>query len=156
MVFKSTIRWAFVFLLVAIFIYWTITAYIKYESEPVSTSLEHRLGDDDLGNFTLPVISFCRAHYNESLDKSPHLKKCNIIHRQKILTDGMTNAAIDCMQDYDNISDFLEAIKIDYPSHKRKNVLGSFCRTVDKIKKKLTFQFILIHGQKLDQKKQRK
>ena len=120
MIVKSAIRLAIVLLLVAIFIYWTITAYLKYQSEPVSTSLEHRLGDDDLGNFTLPVISFCRAHYNESLDKSPHLKNCNLIHRENILKDGMTNAAIACMQDYDNVLDFLEAIKIEQSSHYRK------------------------------------
>ena len=117
MIVKSAIRLAIVLLLVAIFIYWTITAYLKYQSEPVSTSLEHRLGDDDFGNFTLPVISFCRAHYNESLDKSPHLKNCNSIHRENILKNGMTNAAIDCMQDFDNIPDFLEAIKIEQSSH---------------------------------------
>ena len=122
MIVKSAIRLAIVLLLVAIFIYWTITAYLKYQSEPVSTSLEHRLGDDDLGNFTLPVISFCRAHYNESLDKSPHLKNCNQIHRENILKDGMTNAAIDCMQDFDKVSDFLEAIKIEHSSHYRKTL----------------------------------
>ena len=123
MVFRRATRLVSLILLIAIFIYWTITAYLKYESEPVSTSLEHRLGDDDLGNFTLPVISFCRAHYNESLDKSPHLKNCNLVHRENILKDGMTNAAIDCMQDFDKVSDFLEAIQIEQSSHYRKKIL---------------------------------
>ena len=133
MVFRRAIRLASVILLIVIFIYWTVTAYLKYLSEPVSTSLEHRLGDDDLGNFTLPVISFCLAHYSPA--SSPHLKQCNITHRQKISKDGMTNAAIDCMEDYANVSEFLEAIKIETASHKRK-VFGSL---VTKSQLKLNF-----------------
>ena len=121
MVFRRALRLVSLILLIAIFIYWTITAYVKYLSEPVSTSLEHRLGDDNLGNFTLPIISFCLAHWaSTSLDSSPHLKKCDKTYRQKISKDGMTNAAIDCMQDYANVSEFLEAIKIETASHKRE------------------------------------
>ena len=115
MVFRRAIRLASVVLLIAIFIYWTITAYLKYLSEPVSTSLEHRLGDDNLGNFTLPVISFC---YRPSLSSS-HLKNCNQTHRRKIYSKGMINAAIDCMKDYANVSDFLKDNKIEI-THNRK------------------------------------
>ena len=102
MAFKKAIRLFSILVLISVFIYWAIGAYIKYEQEPISTSTEYRLGDDDLGNFSLPVITFF------SINPIQRLPKCNKIHEDKVPTEGMTGALISCMQDYDNVTAFLE------------------------------------------------
>ena len=103
MAFKKAIRLFSILVLISVFIYWAIGAYIKYEQEPISSSTEYRLGDDDLGNFSLPVISFFSFNPKQQLPP-----KCNKIHEDKVPTEGMTGALISCMQDYDNVTAFLE------------------------------------------------
>ena len=78
---------------------------MKYEQEPISTSTEYRLGDDDLGNFSLPVFSFCVV-------PGERLKKCKEIHRKKIAKEGVIAASISCMQDYENVTAFLDDVQI--------------------------------------------
>ena len=105
MVLKKVIRLFSILVLISVFIYWTITAYLKYEQEPISTSTEDRLGDDDLGNFSLPVITFFIVPYLR-------LPKCKPVHRAKILSEGIVAASISCMQDYDNVTAFLEDVHV--------------------------------------------
>ena len=90
MAFKKAIRLFSILVLISVFIYWAIGAYIKYEQEPISTSTEYRLGDDDLGNFYLPVVTFYK--YPEA-----QLLECKKIHRDKIFSEGITAASISCM-----------------------------------------------------------
>ena len=112
MAFKKAIRLFSILVLISVFIYWTISAYLKYKQEPISTSTEYRLGDDDLGNFNLPVVTFYKV-------PEARLPKCKKIHRDKIFSEGITAASISCMQDYDNVTAFLEDVHITRPMNRK-------------------------------------
>ena len=101
----KVIRLFLILVLISVFIYWAIGAYVKYELEPISTSTEYRLGDDDLGNFSLPVITFF-------LQENFRIPKCKKIHRDKIKTEGTTGASISCMQEYDNVTSFMKSVHV--------------------------------------------
>ena len=105
MVFKKAIRLFSILILISVFIYWTISAYLKYKQEPISTSTEDRLGDDNLGNFSLPVITFFVV-------PNKRLLKCKPIHRNKVLSEGIISASVSCMQEYDNVTAFLDAVHV--------------------------------------------
>ena len=113
MVLKKVIRLFSILVLISVFIYWTITAYLKYKQEPILTSTEERLGDDDLGNFSLPVITFFIVPYLR-------LPKCKTIHRAKILSEGIIAASISCMQDYENVTAFMEDVHV--PNFMKRNI----------------------------------
>ena len=114
MAFKKAIRLFSILVLISVFIYWTISAYLKYKQEPISTSTEYRLGDDDLGNFNLPVVTFYKV-------PEARLPKCKKIHRDKIFSEGITAASISCMQDYDNVTAFLEDVHVpNFMKHEMK------------------------------------
>ena len=118
MALKKAIRLFSILVLISVFIYWAIGAYMKYELEPISTSTEYRLGDDDLGNFSLPVITFFLA-------ENFRIPKCKKIHRDKIKTEGTTGASISCMQEYDNVTSFMESVHVPRVM-KRKNFCSYF------------------------------
>ena len=113
MVFKKAVRLFSILVLISVFIYWTITACLKYEQEPISTSTEDRLGDNDLGNFSLPVITFFTV-------PKFRLPKCQPIHRAKILSEGIIAASISCMQDYENVTAFMEDVHV--PNFMKRNI----------------------------------
>ena len=125
MVLKKIVRLFSILVLISVFIYWTITAYLKYKQEPISTSTEDRLGDDDLGNFSLPVITFFIVPYLR-------LPKCKPIHRAKILSEGIVAASISCMQGYDNVTAFLEDVHIpNFMKRKLKLVTKKITSTIN-------------------------
>ena len=123
MAFKKAIRLFSILVLISVFIYWAIGAYMKYELEPISTSTEYRLGDDDLGNFSLPVFTF---FFIEKF----RIPKCKKIHRDKMWTEGMTAASISCMQDYDNVTAFLEDVHVQNPMRRKKNCMQRFPKII--------------------------
>ena len=91
------------------FIYWTVTAFEKYLSEPISTSIEYRVGDDNKNNFVLPIFTFCPGYGNRLL-------KCPKPIRQLMFDSSVTtDAAIECMKEYDNFTEFLDAIDVPIP-----------------------------------------
>ena len=101
---RKPIRLLSILVLISVFIYWTISAYTKYEEEHISTSTEYRIGDDDVGNLNLPVFTFC-------LDPRWRMPKCHK-HRGKMHTEGTTSALISCMQDYSNSTEFLKKVHV--------------------------------------------
>ena len=114
MVFRKAIRLFSILILLLVFVYWTITAYGKYLDQPTSTTTEYRLGDDDMGNLTLPIFTFCTAVGNQ-------MPKCKLKHQKKLLIRGAaTDAAVECMKEYDDINEFYKAISYNNPI-KRKS-----------------------------------
>ena len=57
----STLVFRFLSLLsfTSIFIYWSITAIIKYKSGEKVSSVSYRFGDDGHGNINFPAITIC-------------------------------------------------------------------------------------------------
>ena len=57
----STLVFRFLSLLTftSIFIYWSITAIIKYKSGKTVSSVSYRFGDDGHGNINFPAITIC-------------------------------------------------------------------------------------------------
>ena len=110
----KAIRLFLILVLISVFIYWAIGAFLKYEQEPISTSTEYRLGDDDLGNFSLPIFTF---FFIEKF----RILKCGENHRAKIWTEGTTAASISCMQDYDNVTAFLKDNHVPNPMKCKRN-----------------------------------
>ena len=51
-------------ILLALFSYWSISAFLKYLDEPIATQTEFRFGDDNQGNLLMPVISFCKSPFH--------------------------------------------------------------------------------------------
>ena len=51
-------------ILLTLFSYWSISAFLKYLDEPIATRTEFRFGDDNLGNISMPVISFCKSPFH--------------------------------------------------------------------------------------------
>ena len=86
-------------LYLAIFCYWTVTAFQKYCNEPISTNFEYRFGDDDKGNITFPVITFCQRVV------IPECTKENGLFLRY-------ESALDCINALNNASQFEEAIKV--------------------------------------------
>ena len=44
---------------IIIFLYWSMTAIIHFESGPISSSVSYRFGDDGHGNYEFPAITIC-------------------------------------------------------------------------------------------------
>ena len=106
-VFYGFFNLAFLISYISLFSYWSILAWTKYQDEPIATNTEFRLGDDNLGNFTSPVISFCRHRYiNEYMNKCKD-KSWKALQREK----GEIEALITCMQNYENVEEFLKESK---------------------------------------------
>ena len=98
---------AFLVSYISLFSYWSVLALTKYQDEPIATSTEFRIGDDNLGNFTSPVISFCRhRHLNEYM-KNCKDKSWKALQREK----GEMEAMMKCMQNYADIDEFLKEFK---------------------------------------------
>ena len=109
MTFRKAVRLLSILLLISVFIYWTVTAFEKYLSEPISTSIEYRVGDDNKNNFVLPIFTFCPGYGNRLL-------KCPKPIRQLMFDSSVTtDAAIECMKEYDNFTEFLDAIDVPMP-----------------------------------------
>ena len=80
------------FILISLFCYWSINAWLKYSSEPIVTHTEFRFGDDNEGNLSMPVISFCKLNS----------QKC--CTPESYLSTNLTNATA-----------FIESIKYSRP-----------------------------------------
>ena len=109
-----------------------------FSVEPISTSTEYRLGDDDLGNFNLPVVTFYKV-------PEARLPKCKKIHRDKIFSEGITAASISCMQDYDNVTAFLEDVHINRPMNRKTKSKFSIHYFENELLHFLS-KFLAIHG----------
>ena len=82
--FEEVVKFAVGSLLTAIFLYWSILAIIKYRSQPVSTELRYRFGDDNLGNISFPAFSLCPS----SLSQLRQVMNCsNLTHEHISFTD---------------------------------------------------------------------
>ena len=79
-------------ILISLFSYWSINAWVKYSSEPIVTHTEFRFGDDNEGNLSMPVLSFCK------------------LGKQKCCTPESYLSA-----DLINTTDFIESIKYPRP-----------------------------------------
>ena len=44
---------------ISIFLYWSITAILKYKSGETLSSVAYRFGDDGHGNIKFPAITIC-------------------------------------------------------------------------------------------------
>ena len=44
---------------IIIFLYWSITALVFFESGPIASSVSYRFGDDGLGYYEFPAVSIC-------------------------------------------------------------------------------------------------
>ena len=98
---------AFLVSYISLFSYWSVLAWTKYQDEPIATNTEFRLGDDNLGNFTSPVISFCRHRYLNA-----YMKKCKDKSWKALqIEKGEIEALIKCMQNYENVDEFLKESK---------------------------------------------
>ena len=91
------IRFIALVVLLSLFFYWTISAWNKYLDEPIATQIQFRYGDDDFGNISMPVISFCQL---------PPLKYCN-----KTGFPTYKNA-LDCIASLGNVTKFEESLKV--------------------------------------------
>lgn len=100
-------RLTFLISYILLFSYWSILAWTKYQDEPIATNTEFRLGDDNLGNFTSPVISFCRHRYINAYMKKCKAKTWKALQKEK----GEIEALIKCMQKYENVNEFLKESK---------------------------------------------
>ena len=87
-------------LYLAIFCYWTVTAFQKYRSQPISTNFEYRFGDDDKGNITFPVLTFCQR---------VTIPSCTEDRGQFLNYDQ----ALECIKTLNNVSQFENAINVD-------------------------------------------
>ena len=107
-VFRITSRlfWLFsVIILTTILIYWCVLAIIKYNDEPIATSIEFRYGDDGLGNITMPMMTFCK----KSLYQKSIWKNCTYVDGPPFMT------AINCIEEHGDVNKFVEAIKYKNP-----------------------------------------
>ena len=77
----------------------------RYESEDVTNSLEMKYGDDDLGNIAMPAITICPA-------AKP---KLNNECRSPYPKEPYYQYSIDCIQQLNNVSKFVDSIKYDNP-----------------------------------------
>ena len=93
-------------ILLSLFSYWSISAFQKYLDEPIATRTEFRFGDDNLGNLSMPVISFCRSPFHRySYDKCKKAKKGPI----------KWSDTIKCIQELGTISKFFESLAYSRP-----------------------------------------
>ena len=53
------------FILISLCCYWSVNAWLKYSDEPIVTHTEFRFGDDNEGNLSMPVISFCKLNHQK-------------------------------------------------------------------------------------------
>ena len=87
--------------LVVVFSYWSVNAYLKYQSEPISTTTELRYGEDNKGKISMPVLTFC---------VKPVWKNCGY-------AKGLMpyEHAINCLVNYGNVTEFVEKISYKNP-----------------------------------------
>ena len=90
---------------VGMWYYYSNEALERYESEDVTNRLEMKYGDDDLGNIAMPAITICPA-------VKPVLN--NECRRQR-KNEPYYQYSIDCIQQLNNVSKFVDAIKYDNP-----------------------------------------
>ncbi len=93
-------------LLLTIFIYWSYSALTKYFDEPVATQIEFKFGDDDKGNISFPVLTFCKL----DLDYIDEALGCG---ENSFLLFEKFNECMNSTPDL-TIETFLEKIKYDY------------------------------------------
>jgi hypothetical protein len=61
-----------------IFMYWSIEAFNKFDSDPISSNINFRYGDDNKGNIQFPAISICLDRFSRLTGPgSPVYNKCS-------------------------------------------------------------------------------
>ena len=87
--------------LVIVFSYWSVNAYQKYKSEPISTTTELRYGEDNKGKISMPVLTFC---------VKPVWKSCGY-------AKGLMpyEHAVNCIVNYGNVTEFVDKISYKNP-----------------------------------------
>ena len=88
-------------ILLTLFSYWTISAFLKYLDEPIATQTEFRFGDDNQGNLLMPVISFCKSPFHRySNDQCKARKWFEVIK---------------CIQELGTVAKFVESLVYPRP-----------------------------------------
>ena len=67
-----------IFAFILIFLYWSITAVIRFESGLISSSVSYTYGDDGHGNYEFPAITICLDSF-KWIGMSPNGMKNNCL-----------------------------------------------------------------------------
>ena len=103
----SFLRWSSMIILITLFCYWGINAFKKLTSEPISTRIENKYGDDDMGNLIMPAISLCRPSESISIIKS---LKCLYNTSEPFYVN-----AINCIEVLGNVTHFMNGMRYENP-----------------------------------------
>jgi hypothetical protein len=74
---KQLVKSFCVLILAVIYFYLTAKSIGKYLSDPVSSKILYKFGEDDQGNGRFPKISFCKPSYDETQLKWKNQRDCN-------------------------------------------------------------------------------
>ena len=96
-----------------IFIYWAYIAYVKYDSEPISTEIKHvKMGAYSGPGIDFPMIAFCEGGHDFRSDTLMirTFEKCVIEDKRVYFFEMMTN----CLEFFMDIENITELIKKNY------------------------------------------